>query len=683
MVFLISLAVLFLILFQVINTCRCFSQNLAAAKASNLTYVVVPFFSHHWWVRLTHWMFVPWLRKSLPQCWTHPWLDLVSPEWPWEQLYGPYQSLGVNTFITVSPWGNLIFTADAEVINQITTRKNDFPKPTFMYGPVDIFGKNVLSTEGHMWRKHRKIAGHFFSERTNRLVWAESLHETQRMMNSWMQPVEIESRTIGSLADDTMRLSLHVISWAGFGRRLAWPGIDDAETEDEGDAGSTRTSKDALAGQDTSARHRMRYTVALKTLLHNVVYLLVLPLWLLSKLISFFIYSLKTENFAEYLPFTHTQLVYQSYIEWGMYMSEMFNGKKAQMLAREDNGDVDLMGALVKGAGVISETVSAPPVKASHSASPSQAATMTEDEVIGNAFVFILAGHETTANTIFFACLFLALAIPSQRQLQDDLDVIFQDRGISEWHYERDHSKLSCSMAGAVLNEVLRLVPPVYMIPKWVAAGPPQRILVDGKECFLPSETVIELSAVGVQRNPKYWPTAQPYDPRLPIHPTSNVDNDLEEFKPERWLVNKIKDPKIFPFFHVSGCGSQPKSTEIPNFKTTTETASELFKPPKGAYIPFSEGHRMCLGSRFAQVEILAVVAVIFKTYSIELAVDEWASDGEIEKMTDEEKQVTWGKAKAKAMDLMRNGMAMNITNHIRKGVVPFRFVKRGNERFH
>lgn len=54
---------------------------------------------------------------------------------------------------------------------------------------------------------------------------------------------------------------------------------------------------------------------------------------------------------------------------------------------------------------------------------------------------------------------------------------------------------------------------------------------------------------------------------------------------------------------------------------------SSHFKPLKESSIPFSDGYRSCLGRRFSQVEILAVLAVIFRDYSVELAVDQFSSD--------------------------------------------------------
>jgi cytochrome P450 len=78
-----------------------------------------------------------------------------------------------------------------------------------------------------------------------------------------------------------------------------------------------------------------------------------------------------------------------------------------------------------------------------------------------------------------------------------------------------------------------------------------------------------------------------------------------------------------------------------------SDIASSLFRPPRGAYLPFSEGYRACLSRRFAQVEIIAVLAVLFREYSVELAVDEWASDEEVDKMPvgGVERREVWEKA--------------------------------------
>ena len=99
--------------------------------------------------------------------------------------------------------------------------------------------------------------------------------------------------------------------------------------------------------------------------------------------------------------------------------------------------------------------------------------------------------------------------------------------------------------------------------------------------------------------------------------------------------------------------------------------------------MPFSDGYRSCIGRRFAQVEILAVLATIFKTWSVELDVSMFLKEGETEEnLGDARKKEVWAMADERARELMRTGMGTIVTIQLRKGKVPMRFVKRGKERF-
>lgn len=344
-------------------------------------------------------------------------------------------------------------------------------------------------------------------------------------------------------------------------------------------------------------------------------------------------------------------------------MQDMVNQKRAQVQSGHDSDTkMDLLGALVK---------------AQQSDDKSSGPILTESEILGNSFVFILAGHETAANSIHFSILYLALKQASQRHLQEDLDSIFQGRPCSEWDYDLDLPKLFGGMTGAVMNEELRLVAPVVCIPK-MTMEQPQVLSIDGKKCTVPAWTYVNLDAAGVHRNPNHWPNGPPSDKSNPAHRSSNLDNDLEEFKPERWLV----DGKALQHGSMPSDDQKTADTDDLGVNTAADTAASLYRPVKGSYIPFSEGYRACIGRRFAQVEILAVLAVIFSQYSVELAVDEWASDEEVAKMSKAERKVVWNKAAKRAQWLMQEGMGAIITLQMRAGHVPVRLVRKGEERF-
>jgi cytochrome P450 len=153
-------------------------------------------------------------------------------------------------------------------------------------------------------------------------------------------------------------------------------------------------------------------------------------------------------------------------------------------------------------------------------------ALLSDSDILGNAFVMMVAGHETTANTIHFAINQLSINPKSQKLLQKEVELIFGDKTPETWDYDSNINTLLGGMVGAVLNEQLRIMPPVVNIPKQVSKHQDQVIVVEGKRFTLPAGAQMSLNVVGTHRNPKFWPT-QPSK-------VTNDAHDLNDFKPER-----------------------------------------------------------------------------------------------------------------------------------------------------
>ena len=328
-----------------------------------------------------------------------------------------------------------------------------------------------------------------------------------------------------------------------------------------------------------------------------------------------------------------------------------------------------MIGALIKGAGITKESLESSDQAGvdisqhSNDSTVRKGQLLSDDEILGNAFVFIIAGHETTANTIHFGILNLALNIPAQRRLQAHLDEVLGDRPAENLELSQDFQKLAGGYTGAVLNETLRLFPPVLIIPKEVTSSSSQSISMNGKSHVLPAGAALNLNSYCTHTNPAYWSPEDPSDP-----------DDLRKFKPERWIRENG---------HKTHDQSEPeiKDDEIEG-PTGQGTSSSLFQPIRGSYVPFSDGHRGCLGRRFAQVEMAAAMAVMFSRFSVELAVDEWASDEEVEKMDAQQRKKVWDSAVRRANWLMQKGSGTRLTLQLQKGNVKVRFVQRGKERF-
>lgn len=85
----------------------------------------------------------------------------------------------------MSPGGIHVWLANAEAIRQVTSRREAFPKPLESYKPLDIYGRNVVSTEGVEWKFHRKITSSGFNEKNNVLVFEEACKQAQGMLRKW------------------------------------------------------------------------------------------------------------------------------------------------------------------------------------------------------------------------------------------------------------------------------------------------------------------------------------------------------------------------------------------------------------------------------------------------------------------------------------------------------------------
>lgn len=231
--------------------------------------------------------------------------------------------------------------------------------------------------------------------------------------------------------------------------------------------------------------------------------------------------------------------------------------------------------------------------------------------------------------------------------------------------------------------EELRLFAPVNSIPKCTLPNNPQPIAIGGKRCLVPGDALVQLITPAVHRNPHLWPTAPAADHNLSAHPFGKRENDLEEFKPERWILDtEAKRAAARENYESVAIDVDTDAAAALGVNLHPDTAAGLYKPPKGAYIPFSEGYRSCVGRRFAQVELMAVLALIFSQYSVELVVDEWATDEEVATMDVRRKRKVWEQAKERVEKQLRDDMGAILTIKLRKGFIALRLVKRGSEWF-
>lgn len=202
--------------------------------------------------------------------------------------------------------------------------------------------------------------------------------------------------------------------------------------------------------------------------------------------------------------------------------------------------------------------------------------SLTEAEVLGNMFFYVMAGFDTTSTTLSFVFLLLALHPLCQVRLQQQLDQVLSTKALSEWDADEDLQQLLHGYVGAVISETLRLYHPVA----WYARKAVRHTTVtDSKDVshVIPAGTNIMIDIAAMGRHPMYWPS-------------KNADAEQRgrspawDFDPSRWLKSEAH-------------GDQEN----------------------GAAFPFSSGHRMCPGKRFAEVEMCAMIARLFSQFSLRL----------------------------------------------------------------
>ncbi|KAG7244445.1 hypothetical protein INR49_030097 [Caranx melampygus] len=82
---------------------------------------------------------------------------------------------------------------------------------------------------------------------------------------------------------------------------------------------------------------------------------------------------------------------------------------------------------------------------------------MSEDEIVGQAFVFLLAGYETSSNTLAFTCYLLAIHPECQHKVQEEVDEFFTRHDSPDYTNVQELKYLDM-----VISEALRLYPPGF-----------------------------------------------------------------------------------------------------------------------------------------------------------------------------------------------------------------------------
>ncbi|KAL9603420.1 MAG: hypothetical protein Q9179_002190 [Wetmoreana sp. 5 TL-2023] len=118
-----------------------------------------------------------------------------------------------------SPNGNMLWTGDPEVINQIAGQGTNFVKPVELFSFFDIYGPNMQTSKGDDWRSHRKIVAPAIGPHSNAAIWQAALEESKKLLIDLLKK---EQPVIAHMKDHMSEISLHCITQTLFDKKLEY-----------------------------------------------------------------------------------------------------------------------------------------------------------------------------------------------------------------------------------------------------------------------------------------------------------------------------------------------------------------------------------------------------------------------------------------------------------------------------
>lgn len=296
---------------------------------------------------------------------------------------------------------------------------------------LEIYGPNVTTTEGKTFQFHVRIVAPPFADSTgaNSLVWNETRSQTNRLVSSWC------CESPASVHSDVNGLTLAVIAKAGFGQELEW----------KSESGN---SEKALP-----VGHSLTFLEAMTKTMIYMIPVLLMPRWLMRV-----------------TPLRHAAIAHG---EFENYVREMIRKEKYRISKSKDNESAAIRGNLLTSVLQASADHAIAAEKSDDYATRKR--TFTEDEVMGNLFLYLLAGYETTANSILYGLICLALYPDMQENLIGELDRVYReaaDQGRSELTYTDDFSKLEYTYGFMVSKPESRPSPFLNPLLQWSSLTP-------------------------------------------------------------------------------------------------------------------------------------------------------------------------------------------------------------------
>ncbi|CAB5392950.1 unnamed protein product [Rhizophagus irregularis] len=129
--------------------------------------------------------------------------------------------------------------------------------------------------------------------------------------------------------------------------------------------------------------------------------------------------------------------------------------------------------------------------------------TLTNEELRHDLAMFMLAGHDTTANALTTILYLLAIHKDTQKKVRDEILRVLGDNLIPSVEQQKELKYMNM-----VINENLRLYPPVAQLPQRFNSQE-----IKFRNHVIPAKTPIELSIYGIHHSSRNWKDPEKFIP--------------------------------------------------------------------------------------------------------------------------------------------------------------------------
>ncbi|KAL0565153.1 hypothetical protein V5O48_016877 [Marasmius crinis-equi] len=437
-------------------------------------------------------------------------------------MYKTREHTSIVPFISGTP---SLWTNNLDVARQIESggARGVFRKPLGSMRALRLWGPNLAASNGEQWRKHRRVMGPAFNQKLYTVVWKKTREIYREMVDTpeWKNSKE-DGVTFEPVQGMTYKLALIILGSCGFGLPGSWTEPPRTQTDDP---------------------KAMTVQYALRTVADSSGLIIFAPEW------------------VKRLPFHRIQEPQQALVQLSGFMQEQIRIRKSEEKEEEREEE----GGGGEG-GVGKNNVLTLLVQASEDEEGKY--QLEDEELIGNVFLLLLAGHgltivvhtETTANALAGTFGFLAAHPEIQKEVYDHIvDVVGMERDPT---FE-DYSRLN-KVAAAFL-EAVRFFPGGHVLIREAGEDTIVDIPADPKtgkekESIPVAKGVnVIVDMIGIHRNPRYF-------------------DEPDEYRPSRWY-NVSSDSDVFTGFSV--------------------------------------GPRACIGRKFATVEAVCWLTMILRDFEV------------------------------------------------------------------